>query len=109
MATNSNACRISLASLVVFLFSALAASAIQIQSQIPGGGYTIAGRVVSRVDGHPLMRARILVREVKHPQNIYTAVTSEDGKFAFSGLAAEKYSLEGAKRGFIAGAYDQHD
>ena len=109
MLKRSNSDRILLASLVVVLLFAPAAVAIQIQPQIPGGGYTIAGRVVSGADGHPLPRARIIVRDVKNPKNIYTAITSEDGKFAFSGLAAGKYSLGGAKRGFIAGAYDQHD
>jgi hypothetical protein len=36
-------------------------------------------------------------------------VTSDDGKFEFSGLPAGKYSLEGAKHGFISAGYDQHD
>ena len=36
-------------------------------------------------------------------------ITSEDGKYEFSGLPAGKYSLSGAKRGFISGSYDQHD
>ena len=36
-------------------------------------------------------------------------VTSEDGKYEFSGLPAGKYSLTGARRGFISASYDQHD
>jgi hypothetical protein len=36
-------------------------------------------------------------------------VTSDDGKFELSGLPAGKYSLEGAKRGFISAGYEQHD
>jgi hypothetical protein len=36
-------------------------------------------------------------------------VTSDDARFAFTGLPAGKYSLAGAKRGFIPAAYDQHD
>jgi len=36
-------------------------------------------------------------------------VTSDDGKFEFSGLPAGKYSLEGAKRGFTSAGYEQHD
>ena len=79
------------------------------QSPIPGGGYTIAGTVVSKTDGRPLARARVLVQDVKKSQNMVSVITSEDGKFHFSGLPVGKYSLEGAKRGFIAGAYDQHD
>jgi hypothetical protein len=36
-------------------------------------------------------------------------ITAEDGKYEFVGLPAGKYSLQGAKRGFISAAYDQHD
>jgi hypothetical protein len=36
-------------------------------------------------------------------------VTSEDGHFEFSQLKAGKYSLQGAKRGFVASAYEQHE
>jgi hypothetical protein len=36
-------------------------------------------------------------------------VTAEDGKFEFHGVPPGKYSLTGAKRGFITAAYDQHD
>lgn len=78
------------------------------QTGIPGG-YRIAGTVVSKTDGHPLALARVVIRDVKNQQNFQSLITSEDGKFEFSGLPAGKYSLEGAKRGFISGNYDQHD
>src|SRR5437660_6158912 len=79
------------------------------QTGIPGGGYRIAGTVVSKTDRHPLALARVVIRDVKNQQNLQSLITSEDGQFEFSGLPAGKYSLEGAKRGFISGNYDQHD
>jgi hypothetical protein len=64
---------------------------------------------VSKADGRPLVRARITVTDAKDPQKTQSVVTSEDGKFEFKELPAGKYSLAGAKRGFISAAYDQHD
>ncbi len=78
------------------------------EAGIAVGGYRIAGTVVSKTDGHPLAQARISVRDVKGGQPRWL-ITSEDGKFEFSGLAAGKYSLVGQKRGFVPAAYDQHD
>jgi hypothetical protein len=79
------------------------------QAEISRDGYNIAGTVVSKTDGHPLVRARVVIRDVKNQQNFTSMITSEDGKFQFSGLPAGKYSLEGAKHGFISANYEQHD
>jgi hypothetical protein len=73
------------------------------------GGYRIAGTVVSKTDGHLLARARVTLRDAKDEQRFESIVTSEDGKFEFGELPAGKYSLTGAKRGFISAAYDAHD
>ena len=73
------------------------------------GGYRIAGTVVSIVDGHPLGRARISLKNAKDPQKLQSMVTSEDGRFGFAQLPAGKYTLVGEKRGFISAAYDEHD
>ena len=78
------------------------------QSGTPSG-YSIAGTIVSKTDGHPLAQARVTVRDVKDPKKFQSLVTADDGKFRFSGLPSAKYSLDGAKRGFIDAAYDQHD
>ncbi len=72
-------------------------------------GYRIAGTVVSKADGRPLARARITVRDAIDPKKFLSIVTAEDGKFEFTGLPAGKYSLTGARRGFISASYDQHD
>jgi hypothetical protein len=77
--------------------------------RIPGGGYSIAGSAVSKADGHPLAQALIWIRNVKNPQDLRFSIASDDGKFDFRDLPAGKYSLEGAKRGFVPASFDQHD
>src|SRR5579864_1083551 len=95
------------------LFGAPAFTAAQTpampQPATSGGNYRIAGTVVSKLDGHPLSRARITARDAKDPQKFASVVTGEDGKFEFTAVPAGKYDLSGAKRGFIAAAYDQHE
>jgi hypothetical protein len=99
--------------MAVCLFGARALPAQQIgnvpQAPIPGGSYRIAGTVVSKADLRPLARARITVRDAKDSQKFQSMITSEDGKYEFIGLPAGKYSLGGARRGFISASYDQHD
>ena len=73
------------------------------------GSYRIAGTIVSKADGHPLARARVTIREVKNRKNTESLITAPDGKFEFNALPSGKYSLDGAKRGFISAAYDQHE
>ncbi len=64
---------------------------------------------MSKIDGHPLSRARVLLVDVKNPRKSGTRITAEGGKFEFSGIPAGKYSLRGSKKGFIPATYDQHD
>lgn len=71
--------------------------------------YRIAGTVVSKTDGHTLGRARVAIGNVKNPQKILSTLTVDDGKFEFTGLAAGKYFLQGDKRGYVQGSYDQHE
>ncbi len=79
------------------------------QTAAPPSGYRIAGTVVSKAGGRPLARARITVRDANDPKKFLSIVTAEDGRFEFTGLPAGKYSLTGARRGFISASYDQHD
>jgi Carboxypeptidase regulatory-like domain len=69
----------------------------------------VAGVAVSKIDGHPLAHARITLQNAADSKEVQSLVTSEDGKFEFNVPRAGKYSLEGAKRGFISAGYDQHD
>lgn len=69
----------------------------------------IAGTIVNALDGSPLARARVSISETSNRGKSVSVMTSENGHFDFSGLKAGKYSLQGAKRGFLSAAYDQHE
>jgi uncharacterized protein (DUF2141 family) len=73
------------------------------------GGFRIAGKVVNALAGSPLARARVTVVDTKNQQKTESTLTSADGSFEFRHLAAGKYALNGAKRGFISSAYEQHE
>jgi len=106
-----NRCTISRSILVVAACVLTAAAAAQNNdsaSNVPAN-YRIAGTVVSKLDGHPLDRVRVVPADTKGRKEPLSTITSQDGKFSFESLSAGKYSLEGLKRGFITAAYDQHD
>jgi hypothetical protein len=71
--------------------------------------FKIAGTVVNEMTGAPLSLARISLAETKNRAQAISMVTSENGHFEFSQLKAGKYSLQGAKRGFLSAAYEQHE
>ena len=73
------------------------------------GHFHIAGIIVSAQEGRPLSRARVSLQDVKNRQNQNFIITGDDGHFEFLNLPAGKYSLTGAKRGYISAAYDQHE
>ena len=64
---------------------------------------------MNAVGGNPLARARVTIQDTRNPKNLQWTITDEDGRFEFRQLPAGKYSLGGAKRGFIAASYDQHE
>jgi Carboxypeptidase regulatory-like domain/Prealbumin-like fold domain len=72
-------------------------------------GYRIAGIAVSKLDGHPLSRVRVTATDTANSQKSASVITGDDGRFEFTTVPAGKYSLNGAKRGFIASYYDQHE
>lgn len=94
---------------ICMLFLSLFAVATFAPAQTPALRYRIAGTVVSRTDGHPLARARVAIVNVKDAKQTASVVTSDDGKYEFTGLLAGKYSLTGAKRGYLPAGYNQHE
>src|SRR6267378_4897513 len=78
------------------------------RGQIPTGPWRIAGTVVNAKGGGSLTRARVTIMDAKIRQNVQSVVTSDDGRFEFH-VPAGKFALQGAKRGFITAAYNQHD
>jgi hypothetical protein len=79
------------------------------QPEAKPSGFRVAGKIVSAVDGHPLAQAHILLVNTKSPQDPPWIASADDGHFEFNQVAKGKYSLEGAKRGFISQAYNQHE
>src|SRR5207302_327456 len=73
------------------------------------GSFRIAGTVVSASSGAPLGQALVSIVNTKDPRDAHSMVTSEDGHFEFKQLKAGKYSLKGARRGFVTGFYNQHE
>jgi hypothetical protein len=79
------------------------------QAQPFTGRFRVAGILVNKIDGHPLAQARATLADTANPQKSQSVITSQDGKFLFPTVPAGKFSLTGFKRGYIPGAYDQHD
>jgi len=74
-----------------------------------GQTFKIAGTVVSSTTGAPLSQTRISVADTRDREKVASMITTEDGHFEFSQLKPGKYSLRGAKHGFLSAAYDQHE
>lgn len=98
-------------SLILTALLVLNSSAVTQQSAetLPGGPFRTAGIVVSATTGSPLPQSRVTISQVKNPSNKWFAITSDEGRFEFAHLPAGKFSLAGARRGFIPGTYDQHE
>jgi hypothetical protein len=75
---------------------------------LPTGPYRIAGTVVNAKGGTPLARARVQIVDANNPKSLQTLVASDGGRFEFHVMAG-KFALQGAKRGYIASAYNQHE
>lgn len=79
------------------------------QGEVETRRFKIAGTAVHAVTGEPLYQARISLADTKNRRQVIWMTTSENGRFEFSNLRPGKYSLQGAKRGFIPAAYEQHE
>jgi len=102
-------CLVALSASCVVLFGpAHAQVANPERTPIPSGPYRIAGTVVNAKAGGPLARSRVTIADAKNRQSMQSVVTGNDGHFEFH-VPAGKYSLHGAKRGFITASYNQHD
>jgi protocatechuate 3,4-dioxygenase beta subunit len=85
-----------------------AQSSASVQAQSSTAPFRIAGTLVNAIGESPLGRARVSILDARDPQNVQSMITSESGRFAFQ-VKAGKYALQGAKRGFITAAYDEHE
>ncbi len=71
-------------------------------------GYPIAGVVVSSMTGRPLPEATVFITATDNRESSHSMQTSADGRFAFTGLSAGKYSLTASARGYRAQGFNQH-
>ena len=71
--------------------------------------FKIAGTVVSSLTGSPLSQARVTLVDTADRRNSAFIITADNGRFTFAPLGRGKYALEGARRGFIPAAYEQHE
>jgi hypothetical protein len=78
-------------------------------SQSSDPTFRIAGTIVNAIGGNPLARARVTIVDAKNRQKAQWMITSDDGRFDFKQVSPGKYSLQGAKRGFIPAFYDEHE
>jgi hypothetical protein len=93
------------------LFPVSATLFAQTPPQLSAGSlshFRIAGTLVGASEG-PLSRARVSLQDVKNPKSEIFMITGDNGHFEFGNLHAGKYSLQGAKRGYITATYDQHE
>jgi len=70
--------------------------------------FTIAGVLVEHGTNQPIKRAHVLLIPVENRERQLACTTSDDGRFAFTGLAAGKYSLEAQTRN-AAQALEQNE
>jgi hypothetical protein len=68
-------------------------------------GYRVAGVVLNAANAQPVAGARIAIALVERPDATLSAVTGDDGRFAFTGLPRGKYVLSGQRRGFLPENY----
>ena len=78
------------------------------RTEIPSGPYRIAGTVVNARVGAPLASSHVSIADAKNGQSVRSVITGADGRFEFH-VPPGKYLLQGAKRGFIAAAYNHHE
>lgn len=92
--------------LVVIMMAALVCAAAQHGAQTK---YRVAGKLVNAATGDPISRVTVslLAEGDSHP--LATALTDDEGRFSINGLAADKYQLTAAKRGYLSGFYDEHE
>lgn len=99
-----------LALTLIFSGSLLAAQNPSVNQQPNADAkFKIAGTVVSSLTGTPLGKARVTLTDTADRRNFAFIITTENGRFTFAPLYRGKFSLQGARRGFITAAYGQHE
>ena len=81
-----------------------------LSAQTGPASFSITGTVVSATTGTPLDRAEVtLFAAGANGSQVAEAVTGENGGFRFDRLEAGRYRIQGYRRGYISGGYQEHD
>jgi outer membrane receptor protein involved in Fe transport len=70
-------------------------------SQAPSGGVTVSGRIADSVTGAPVAFFTVQLRRAADSSFVAGRLTTEDGRFSFSGLTRGVYLLDGRQIGFV--------
>ncbi len=92
----------------VMLMAAGMTAQTPVQPRSPGG-YQIAGVVVSSLTAQPLSGVTVAITATDNRQSSQTMQTGADGRFAFTGLPAAKFSLTASAHGYRAQGFNQHE
>jgi len=71
--------------------------------------YKVAGTVVNPVTGEPVRGATVKLLSQNENTALSTARTDDEGRFSLAGVAAGKYRLLAARRGYPAALFEQHE
>jgi hypothetical protein len=101
---------------LLILFSAIALTARVTAQQGPardasgktGGSSIVRGRVVADESDRPLSRARVTLQP-ETDLRIDPVFTDAEGRFAFSALAAGRYTIAVTKTGYVWGRLGRHE
>ena len=99
--------RIAVTAMLALTLSGAAAAQITV-GDTANAQFRIAGTVVAKPGGNALARTRVILRNTKDPKDVRSQLTGDDGRFEFR-VPAGKYSLHGAKRGYVSSDYNQHE
>jgi Carboxypeptidase regulatory-like domain len=86
----------------------LVSPALWQNTSITDARFKISGTVLDALTNAPLAQTRVTLIDSKNRGQAIWTVTSKDGRFEFTSLPAHKFALQGARRGYLRTAYDQH-
>jgi 5-hydroxyisourate hydrolase-like protein (transthyretin family) len=81
----------------------------QSQAVSQTGNRVISGVLLNERTGQPIDDATVTLAEANERKLFDSVQTDAEGRFSFSNLSDGKYVLRASHRGYIAGAYEQHE